>query len=145
MSIQITMLQRISQFQKGLYLVLLGLLGLVIVASVLDLAFIVITSLLDAPFPLLEHREILSIFSLFLLVLIGIEFFETILAFLHENVIHVEIIIMVAVIAAARKVIILDTHETGDLHLIGLSLLIVSLGVSYYLIRRSNVQFPFRR
>jgi len=140
------MIKIINKFEKTLYGVLLFLLGIVLVASIIDLAYTVLTYIFDEQvFPLLENREILSIFSLFLLVLIGIEFFETILAYLRENVIHVEVIIMVAVIAVARKVIILDTNDITDLHLIGLSLLMLSLGAAYYLVRRSNGLYPLKK
>jgi uncharacterized membrane protein (DUF373 family) len=136
------MIPVVTQFKRLIYSLLLILLGSVILASVLDLTYIIIASLFDSPLPLLENKEVLSIFSLFLLVLIGIEFFETILAYLHSNVIHVEIIIMVAVIAVARKIIILDTTETSDLHLIGLGILMLSLGAAYFLVRHSNRFYP---
>lgn len=140
------MIKLISGFEKTLYGILLFLLGIVLIASVMDLAYIIFTYIFDEQvFPLLENKEILSIFSLFLLVLIGIEFFETILAYLKENVIHVEVIIMVAVIAVARKVIVLDTSEATNSHLIGLSLLMLSLGVAYYLVKRSNGLYPLKR
>ncbi|MDD1729965.1 MAG: phosphate-starvation-inducible PsiE family protein [Methanospirillum sp.] len=140
------MLKIIAGFEKTLYGILLFLLGIVLIASVLDLAYIVFEYIFDErTFPLLENKEILSIFSLFLLVLIGIEFFETILAYLRENVIHVEVIIMVAVIAVARKIIVLDTSDTTTAHLIGLSLLMVSLGAAYYLVRHSNGLYPLKK
>ena len=44
---------------------------------------------------------------------------------------------MVAMTAVARKVILLDSEVT-DMHLIGLGILILSLGIAYYLIRKSN-------
>ena len=44
----------------------------------------------------------------FLLVLIGIELLDTIKAYFRENTIHVEIVILLAIIAIARKVILLD-------------------------------------
>jgi uncharacterized membrane protein (DUF373 family) len=139
------MLSLISKFEKVLYGVLLLLLALVLIASVMDLAYIIFLYLLDGPLPLLEHKEILDIFSLFLLVLIGIEFFETILAYLRDNVIHVEVIIMVAVIAVARKIIILDTNDITELQLLGLALLMASLGAAYFLVRRSNGLHPLKR
>lgn len=139
------MIPIISKFQKMIYSLLLFLLSIVILASVLDLTYIIFTSITDSPLPLLENKEILSIFSLFLLVLIGIEFFDTILTYLHSNTIHVEIIIMVAAIAVARKIIILDTSETTDLHLIGLGILMVSLGAAYFLVKRSNQKYPLNR
>jgi len=49
----------------------------------------------------------------------------------------VEVIVMVAMTAVARKVILLDS-EVSDMHLIGLGFLILSLGIAYYLIRQSN-------
>ncbi|PWR71568.1 phosphate-starvation-inducible PsiE family protein [Methanospirillum lacunae] len=140
------MIKLITGFEKTLYGILLFLLGIVLIASVMDLAYIIFTYIFDQQvFPLLENKEVLSIFSLFLLVLIGIEFFETILAYLRENVIHVEVIIMVAVIAVARKVIVLDTSEATNSHLIGLSLLMLSLGAAYYLVKRSNGLYPLKK
>lgn len=139
------MLRYVTYFEKALYITLLGLLALVLVASVVDLAIVVFSFLTDNSIPLLDHAEILSVFSLFLMVLIGIEFFETILAYLRENIIHVEVIIMVAVIAVARKIIILDTTEGTDLHLIGLSVMMIALGGAYYLVRRSNAQYPIKK
>ncbi len=47
-----------------------------------------------------------EIFGFFMLILIGIELLETIRAYLVENVVHVEVVIEVALIAIARKVII---------------------------------------
>jgi uncharacterized membrane protein (DUF373 family) len=134
----VLMIRIIVRFEKILYIILLALLAVVLVVSVVDLAYIVSTYILDGPFPILQNKEILSIFSLFLLVLIGIEFFETILSYLRENVVHVEVIIMIAVIAVARKIIILDASETSDMHLIGLSLMMVCLGIAYYLVRCST-------
>ncbi|HWQ66771.1 MAG TPA: phosphate-starvation-inducible PsiE family protein [Methanospirillum sp.] len=138
------MLIYFNKFERVLYLALLLLLAVVLVASVIDLGNKVFTYLFDSSFPLLENNDILSIFSLFLLVLIGIEFFETILAYLRENVIHVEVIIMVAVIAVARKVIILDAAETSDLHLVGLGALMICLGAAYYMVKKSNHQYNRR-
>jgi len=56
----------------------------------------------------LENHELLSFFGFFLLVLIGIEFLDTIKAYLRDSVIYVEIVILVAIIAISRKVILLD-------------------------------------
>ena len=44
----------------------------------------------------------------FLLVLIGVELLDTIKAYFLENAIHVEIVVLLAIIAIARKVILLD-------------------------------------
>ncbi len=131
------MIDSIKTFHRIMYLVLLILLGIVLVVSVINLGITVFWSLVDDGGFILESYEIIQIFGYFLLVLIGIEFFESILTYLRDKVIHVEVIVMVAMTAVARKVILLDS-EVSDMHLIGLGFLILSLGIAYYLIRKSN-------
>jgi len=131
------MIDSIKTFNRIMYLVLLILLGIVLVVSVINLAIIVVMFLVDDGGFILESHEIIQIFGYFLLVLIGVEFFESILTYLRDHVIHVEVIVMVAMTAVARKVILLDS-EVSDMHLLGLGFLILSLGIAYYLIRRSH-------
>jgi len=131
------MIDSIKTFHRILYMVLLILLGIVLVVSVINLSIIVFKFLVDDGGYILESHEMIQIFGYFLLVLIGIEFFESILTYLRDNVIHVEVIVMVAMTAVARKVILLDS-EVSDFHLMGLGFLILSLGIAYYLIRKSN-------
>jgi len=76
------------------------------------------------------------VFGFFLMVLIGLELMETIKAYLRDDRVHAEVVMLVALVAAARKVIILDYHEMAPEVLYGMALLIVALGISYYFIRR---------
>lgn len=87
---------------------------------------------------LLSVNELLEVFGLFLLVLIGLELLETIKTYLVEHLIRVEVVFMVALIAMARKVIILDISEHPSLTLFGIGLIIIALAVGYFLIRRSH-------
>ena len=50
----------------------------------------------------------IGLLGAFLLVLIGVELLDTIKAYFHENAIHVEIVVLLAIIAVARKVILID-------------------------------------
>jgi len=58
--------------------------------------------------------------------------------YLVEKVNHVEVVLAVAIIAVARKVIILDVKEVSSLTLIGIGAIIISLLVGYYLVRRNR-------
>ncbi|MCK7532656.1 MAG: phosphate-starvation-inducible PsiE family protein [Marinilabiliales bacterium] len=58
-----------------------------------------------------NSRELIAILGAFLLVLIGVELLDTIKAYFKENSIHVEIVVLLAVIAVARKVILLDPYR----------------------------------
>ena len=85
---------------------------------------------------MLEIKELLEIFGLFLLVLIGIELLDSIKTYITENVIHVEVVLIVAMIAIARKVIILDIDKYSSMTFIGIACLILSLSVAYYSIKK---------
>jgi uncharacterized membrane protein (DUF373 family) len=85
---------------------------------------------------MLEIDQLLEIFGLFLLVLIGIELLDTMKAYLVEKVVHVEIVFAVALIAVARKVIVLDVAKYPSLTLIAIGVIILALSIGYYLIKR---------
>jgi uncharacterized membrane protein (DUF373 family) len=79
----------------------------------------------------------LEVFGFFLMVLIGLELLETIKAYLDEDRVHVEVVFLVALVAVSRKVIILDYKELDPNLLYGMSALIISLGVGYFLVGRA--------
>jgi len=88
---------------------------------------------------LLDINELLEIFSLFMLVIIGIELLETIVkTYLSEPVNNVEVVIAVAMIAIFRKVIILDVKDLSGLSLIGIAAIILALAVGYYIIEKET-------
>ena len=96
------------------------------------------TSSTRLPIFILNIKEILEIFGLFLLVLIGIELFETMEIYIKENVVHIEVVLTVALIAVARKVIILDVKKVDSATLLGIAAIILALSVGYYLIMKTE-------
>ena len=71
-------------------------------------------------------------------MLIGIELLDTIKVYLHSNVVHVEVVVLVAIIALARKVVIIKLESlTGEL-ILGIAALILALSVAYYLIKKTG-------
>jgi len=139
-----TMLDYIRKFEKIMYVALIILLGGVVIFSIVELLWLLWAALADvSPFRLAQD-ELLGIFGFFLLVVIGIELLDTLKAYLRENVIHVEIVILVAVIAIARKVIILDpsfseaSAVSEGIMMAGMGVIIVGLGIAYYLIKKAN-------
>jgi len=52
--------------------------------------------------------------------------------------VHVEVVFTVAMIAIARKVIILDIKEVSSLTLIGIGVIIVALSAGYYILTRKR-------
>ena len=128
----------LDQFQKAILTVLIALMSLVVLLTTLELIYVLAIDILSPPIILLEIDELLSIFGLFLLILIGIELLETFKIYLQENAINVQVVFLVAIIAIARKVIILDFDKTQDLTLIGMGFIIISLASAYYLVKKSQ-------
>jgi uncharacterized membrane protein (DUF373 family) len=137
-----TMLERLNQFEKLMYYILVVLLAFVIFVSVVELVILLLGGLfLDQTFRL-DNHEILNVFGFFLLILIGIELLDTIKAYIKKQEIHVEIIVLLAIIAVARKIILLDPYSDiplSDLTLWGMGVVVICLAASYYLIRKAGV------
>ena len=129
-------------FERIIVLVLIGLMVVLVLAATIELGILVVGKLASPPFLRVSVGELLDMFGFFLLILIGLELLETIKAYLSEHVVHVEIVLEVALIAIARKVIILDVKKTESLSLFGIALLILALAGAYYLERRARRKDP---
>lgn len=131
------MLDNIKKFEKMIIFSLVVMMALVLFLSTLELAWIIIKDAFSPPYFLLEINELLEIFGLFLLVLIGIELMQTIVkTYLAQSVDHAQIVMAVAIIAIARKVIILDVKDLSGVTLLGIAAIILALSIGYYLMKR---------
>ena len=82
-----------------------------------------------------------AIFGGFLSVLIGIELLHTIKMYLRTDVVHVEVVLLVALTGVSRHVIDLDYEKLDPMKVLGLAALIISLSAGYYLIKKGMVSF----
>jgi uncharacterized membrane protein (DUF373 family) len=83
-------------------------------------------------------KHLHGIFGGFLSVLIGIELLHTIKMYLIEDIVHVEIVLLVALIGISRHVIDLDYKHMEPITIFGLGALIVALSAGYYLIKKAG-------
>ena len=142
------MTEILKKFERIVVLVLIVMMMVVVTLATVELGWIIIKDIITPPVLLLEIGELLEIFGFFLLVLIGVELLETIKAYLIERIVHVEIVLEVALIAIARKVIILDLEKYGSLTLVGIASLILAVAVAFYAVKRqlkAGTQRPQRR
>ena len=113
---------------------------IVVILSTIELCWIIIKDIVSQPVFLLEIDELMEIFGFFLLILIGIELLETIKAYLIQGVVHVEIVLEVALIAIARKIIILDIAKYDGLKLLSLAALILTVSIGFFIVKRFNCE-----
>ena len=127
----------LKRFEKIIVTGLLGLMMLAVLASTVELAIILCQQLWKPPVLLLNLEEMLEVFGFFLMVLIGLELLESIKAYLDKDRLHVEVVFLVAIVAAARKIIIIDYNTMTPDMLFAIAAVIVALGIGFYLVRRA--------
>lgn len=116
------------------------LMVLVIFWSIADVVLVLYNKLMTPPYFLLDINDILETFAAFLVVLIGIEIFINIRLYLGTNTFPVELVIATALMAIARKVIVLDLKLVDAEQILGLGFVTLALGVAYWLVKHSNNQ-----
>jgi uncharacterized membrane protein (DUF373 family) len=128
----------ITKVQKITVMALALMLIVVMVLSTVHLGWLVVEEIMKPPRWLIPVQGLLEIFGYFLLVLIGVELLETLKAYVRKDVIHVRVVLEVALIAMARKVIIEEPNAVPGLTLFGLAALILALGVAFYFERQAK-------
>jgi uncharacterized membrane protein (DUF373 family) len=84
-----------------------------------------------------------AVFGMIFAVIIALEFKKSLLvvAERRQNVVQIRSVVMIALLAICRKVIILDVKETDAVEIFALAAAILALGIVYWLIRGSDRRF----
>ena len=114
--------------------VLAILMTLVILWGVADVVYVIYQRLMTAPFMLLTVSDILVVFGSFLSVLIAIEIFINITVYIKYDALPIRMVIATALMAIARKVIMMDFKDLDWPYIIAIASVIVALGLTYWLI-----------
>jgi len=127
----------LTKIQKFTVLALAGMFVVVVALSTVHLGVLIAQEVWTPPRFLIRVQGLLEIFGYFLLVLIGVELLDTMKAYMKKDVNHVRVVLEVALIAMARKVIIEETNTVSSLTLFGIAALILALGIAFYFERQS--------
>ncbi len=129
----------IHTVKKWMSFIVLVLMTIIVAISIVELGIVLYVDLFDPTDDVLflEIDELFRIFGFFFIILIGFELVETVEMYFKNNVIHAEVVLLVAVIAVSRKVILLDLEKYEPLAIVGLGFIIISLGGCYWLIKLS--------
>jgi uncharacterized membrane protein (DUF373 family) len=126
----------IARFELVIVLILVGLLMVVVALSTLELGWLLLRDLSTRQ--RLDVEEMLELFGFFVLVLIGLELITTLKAYMVAGVIHGEVVLEVALIAVAQKIIIFDASRASGTSVLGLAALILALAASFFLVRAAR-------
>jgi uncharacterized membrane protein (DUF373 family) len=133
-----SMLSYLEKFETVITRVLLVMMAGVVLLATVELGWILGKDVVTPPVFLLEIEELLELFGQFLLVLIGIELLHTVKVYIESREIHLEAMLAVALIAVARKIIVLEPKELPEGTLLGVAAMVLALTFGYYLVRRDR-------
>ncbi|WP_053981393.1 phosphate-starvation-inducible PsiE family protein [Marinagarivorans algicola] len=108
----------------------------VIIMGVVDVGWTLYQRLISPPFLILSISDMLATFGAFMAVLIAIEILINITIYLRDDAIHVKIVLATALMAIARKVIILDLDKVGPQYIYAIAATTLALSVGYWLIHK---------
>ncbi len=134
----IDILRKFERFVTGALLIMLAL---VIVLALIEVGWLLVKDIMKPPIFILEVEDLLEIFGVFLLVLIGLELLETVKHYYVDGRIELKVIFAVALTALGRKIIILEPEKMGSSTLIGLGVIIFALVVGYFVVSRRFLQY----
>ncbi|MGB5732927.1 MAG: phosphate-starvation-inducible PsiE family protein [Thiohalocapsa sp.] len=110
----------------------------VILEGVVSVIHTLYLSMTTPPFFIVP--DIVKTFGAFLAVLIAYEIFANITLYIRSDVFPVKLVVATAVMAVARKIIVLDMDEYTALDLIGIGAVVLGLGVAYWLISQADMR-----
>jgi uncharacterized membrane protein (DUF373 family) len=130
-----------QKFEDAVLLILTGLIAIVIVVAVWNLTLKVVFSLiLTDTFDPTDHVVFQTVFGMILTVIIALEFKRSLLIATERrrSIVQVRTVILLAMLAIVRKLIILDLATADALQLIGLAAAILALGAVHWLVREQD-------
>ena len=107
---------------------------LVILWGIVDVVWVLYKDLIKPPVFLLNISDILELFGAFMAVLIAIEIFINIVMYLRDDVIHVKLVMATALMATARKIIVLDYTNLSFEYIFASAAVMMALSTGYWLI-----------
>ncbi|RPI44274.1 MAG: protein PsiE [Hyphomicrobiaceae bacterium] len=127
-----------QKFEHAVILVLTLLIAIVVALAVWNLMLKILFSIVTSRgFDPSDYAVFQALFGMIFTVIIALEFKRSLLvvAERRQSIVQVRTVILLALLAIVRKLIILDLATTEAMHLFALAAAILALGVVYWLIR----------
>jgi uncharacterized membrane protein (DUF373 family) len=127
-----------QKFEHAVVLVLVGLIAVVVIAAVWSLAVKILFGLvLSGRVDPTDPAVFQAVFGMIFTVIIALEFKRSlqIVTERRDTVVQVRAVILIAMLAIVRKLIILDIGPANTGELFGLAAAILALGAVYWLVR----------
>ncbi|MGE3989653.1 phosphate-starvation-inducible PsiE family protein [Pseudorhodoplanes sp.] len=125
-----------EKFEHAVIVVLTGVIALIIVFALWSLVLKVVVSILESSFDPTDYSVFQALFGMIFTVIIALEFKRSLLVVAErkQSIVQVRTVILLALLAVVRKIMIVDLASTDALQLLALAATILALGVAYWLV-----------
>jgi uncharacterized membrane protein (DUF373 family) len=126
-----------QKFEHAVILILTGLISLVVALAVWNLLLKILVSITSSGFDPTDYAVFQALFGMIFTVIIALEFKRSLLVVAERRfgIVQVRTVVLLALLAIVRKLIILDLATTEAAQLFALSAAVLSLGAVYWLVR----------
>lgn len=129
-----------QKFEHACILILIGLIAIVAAFSIWNLALKILISIFTASFDPTNYEVFQTVFGMIFTVIIALEFKRSLLVVAERqtSVVQVRAVVLIALLAVVRKLIILDLKETDAMQLFALAVAIFALGGVYWIVTHQD-------
>ncbi len=129
-----------QRFESIVALALTILIALIVAVALIRLSVGVVSGLVLGVLNPLDQKVFQSIFGEIMTLLIALEFNHTLhyVVKRQQSVIQTKVVMLIALLALARKIIVFDLHEVSPELLFGLAAVTLALGATYWLMRERD-------
>ena len=126
-----------QKFEHVCVLVLSALIAIIIAFALWNLTLKILLNIWAGNFDPTDYAVFQTMFGMVFTVIIALEFKRSllVLAERRDSVVQVRTVVLIALLAVVRKLIILDLSSTDSFHLLALAAAILALGAVYWLVR----------
>ena len=131
-----------EKFEHAIIILLTVLISLVIVLAVWNLTIKVFASIVAGAFDPTDYTVFQALFGMIFTVIIALEFKRSLLVVAErkESVVQVRTVVLIALLAIVRKLLIIDLSTTDALQIFALAATVLTLGVVYWLVRDQDAR-----
>ncbi|MCS6876773.1 MAG: phosphate-starvation-inducible PsiE family protein [Geminicoccaceae bacterium] len=133
-----------ERFEHAMVVVLTAVIAIIVVAAVWSLILEVMISLvLKGQLDVTEHAAFQRVFGMIFTVIIALEFKRSLLVAVErrQSIVQARTVVLLAMLAILRKLIIMDLETTEALKIIGLAVTLLALGTVYWALREQDRRF----
>ena len=126
-----------QKFEHGVITLLTLLIALIIALAVWNLMLKVVNSLVYSSLDPTDYEVFQALFGMIFTVIIALEFKRSlvVIAERKQHVVQVRTVVLIALLAVVRKLLIFDLAGTSASELFALAATILALGAVYWLVR----------